>query len=160
MAGSGLDSGSRPELAVAVGKTEAAAEGIPSNHGRASLDQLEELDLGLGPAREDVGASSSGNAATQTNRDLDDQSGSDDADVVQAPCSDSVISEGACVQVLPLEQVSAPVAAAGLKLNPARKKRCGQRGTVVSVEDAGAKVRVKFEDHVADRCDTAILGVL
>eukprot|EP01052_Picozoa_sp_SAG31_P029856 SAG31_NODE_3008_length_4790_cov_327.591132_1_plen_85_part_00 len=51
------------------------------------------------------------------------------------------VTPGACVQVLPLDSVTGPVEAAGLKLNPARRKRCGQRGTVVSIEEGTEKAR-------------------
>ena len=69
---------------------------------------------------------------------------------------------GAPVSVLPLELAGAACEEAGVKWNPARKKRAGGKGTVVSVE--GDKIKVKFEDEVKDpntgellRTDTATL---
>ena len=80
---------------------------------------------------------------------LDGSGGADPAARADQTAGEA-LPAGASVEVLPLEQVAAPLSAAGLKLNVARKKRCGQRGTVVSVEGDRSKARVKFEDHVAD----------
>eukprot|EP01052_Picozoa_sp_SAG31_P000135 SAG31_NODE_4_length_45662_cov_15.654622_19_plen_172_part_00 len=71
-----------------------------------------------------------------------------------------MLSEGDLVQIKSEADAEKVVVEAGLNFNAARRKRCGTQGTVASVaiaEDGSDKVRVQFEDHVADRIDISTL---
>eukprot|EP01043_Picozoa_sp_COSAG02_P020982 COSAG02_NODE_1052_length_14953_cov_6.064023_11_plen_1089_part_00 len=57
------------------------------------------------------------------------------------------LSLGQPVTVMPEEVAGPAVLAAGMKFNPARKKRCGQLGSI-GEELAGGHVKVKFETPV------------
>ncbi len=73
------------------------------------------------------------------------------------------LSLGQPVTVLPEEIAGPAVLGAGMKFNPARKKRCGQRGSI-GEELPGGHVKVKFETPVLGhdgevvRVDTQMLS--
>ena len=69
---------------------------------------------------------------------------------------------GEKVTVLALPECKSAVLAAGMKFNPARKKRCGTVGVVLSVENSGPqliKVKVTFQDKATDPATGAVLRV-
>lgn len=57
---------------------------------------------------------------------------------------------GAEVTVLPLELAETACTEAGVKWNPPRKKRAGQRGKIAELTDDGATAKITFEDEVKD----------
>ena len=72
------------------------------------------------------------------------------------------VAMGEKVSVLALEKCEAAVLGAGMKFNAPRKKRCGTKGVVASID--GEKIKVKFSDVIKDpdsgevlRTDTAQL---
>lgn len=64
--------------------------------------------------------------------------------------SRSGMEVGAEVTVLPLELAETACTEAGVKWNPARKKRAGQRGKVAELTEEGAKAKITFEDEIKD----------
>lgn len=69
---------------------------------------------------------------------------------------------GEKVTVLASPECKSAVLAAGMKFNPARKKRCGTAGVVLSVENFGPqliKAKVTFQDKAKDPVTGAVLRV-
>lgn len=64
---------------------------------------------------------------------------------------------GAEVSILPLELAETACAEAGVKWNPPRQKRAGQRGKIAEVTEGGAKAKVTFEDEIKDPDSGAVV---
>merc|ERR1711960_115398 len=88
---------------------------------------------------------------------IEQSEGGSPAEPAPAAARQAVAMEvGQQVRVLPPERAGAACEAAGIKWNPARKKRAGGCGTVVEGLAEG-KLKVKFEDEVTDPATGAVL---